>query len=104
MLKRLAVFTIAIMAAFDVRRTVLRAQTAPPGQQWATRRMRRTSITGRRKNGTHSPPPESYWEKMKSGPAPKRDLSGIWDAGFLDGGVQPNGAFEYPDDPEHRWT
>ena len=46
-------------------------------------------------------PPDSYWETLKSGPAPKRDLTGIWDGGFIFRGVQPNGAFEYPDDPEH---
>jgi len=45
-------------------------------------------------------PPRSYYEKLKSAPAPKRDLSGIWDAA-MEGGTQANGAYEYPDDPEH---
>src|SRR5689334_4332381 len=45
--------------------------------------------------------PSTYWEKLKSAPAPKRDLSGIWDAGGFEEGLQPNGAYEYPDDPEH---
>jgi len=47
-------------------------------------------------------PPASYWEKLKSGPAPKRDISGIWDAGGVREGVQPNGAYEYPDDPAYK--
>jgi hypothetical protein len=100
MLRRLAVFTIAVIAASISSPLLLAAQTAPspqPGQaadatdadKWKTEKWNTPT------------PPESYWEKIKSGPAPKRDLSGIWDAGFLEGGIQPNGAYEYPDDPEH---
>src|SRR5690242_21008817 len=39
---------------------------------------------------------------QKSDPAPKRDLSGIWDPG--DGGIQALGPAAMPDDgkPEHR--
>jgi hypothetical protein len=37
----------------------------------------------------------------KSGPAPRRDLSGTWD-GVAEGGTQPKGAKDYPDDATHR--
>lgn len=45
-------------------------------------------------------PCKEYYAKQKPGPAPKRDISGIWD-GMTEGGVQPNGVYEFPDDPEH---
>ena len=45
-------------------------------------------------------PNRSAFQGKKSGPAPVRDLSGIWDA-MAEGGVQPKGAKEYPDDPKH---
>ena len=99
MLRRLAVFTIAVIAASISSPLLLAAQTAPPppvqaadatdADKWKTEKWNTPT------------PPESHWEKIKSRPAPKRDLSGIWDAGFLEGGIQPNGAYEYPDDPEH---
>jgi hypothetical protein len=76
------------------------AQTAPPPQSGQAADATDADKWKTEKWNTPSPP-ESYWEKIKSGPAPKRDLSGIWDAGFLEGGIQPNGAYEYPDDPEH---
>jgi hypothetical protein len=103
MLKRLAVFTIAVIAALTCLSIPSPAQTAAPGQgaggaagdtsaendKWKTEKWNTPS------------PPESYYEKLKSAPAPKRNLSGIWDAGGVPQGVQPNGAYEYPDDPEH---
>ena len=42
------------------------------------------------------PPIKPYYEGRKSAPAPKRDLSGIWDAAEADGGRQPSGALEHP--------
>jgi hypothetical protein len=45
-------------------------------------------------------PCRNFYETLKSGPAPQRDISGIWDGG-TEGGVQPNGAYEFPDDPDH---
>ena len=101
MLKRLAAFTVAGIAALMCSSILATAQaTSPspsPGQaadetdadKWKTEKWNTPS------------PPRSYYEKLKPAPAPKRDLSGIWDAGALEGGIQPNGAFEYPDDPEH---
>ena len=97
MLQRLALFTMAVIAALISLSISGAAQTAPLGQsagqtdadKWKTEKWNAPS------------PPEAYWEKIKSAPAPKRDLSGIWDAGGVTQGVQPNGAYEYPDDPEH---
>ena len=100
MLRRLAVFTIAVIAASISSPLLLAAQTAPPPQPGQAADATDADKWKTEKWNTPSPP-ESYWEKIKSGPAPKRDLSGIWDAGFLEGGIQPNGAYEYPDDPEH---
>ncbi len=96
MVKRLAVFVIAVIAAL-MSSSILLAQTAAPApaagetdvDKWKTEKWNTSS------------PPESYWEKMKSGPAPKRDITGMWDGGGVPQGVQPNGAYEYPDDPEH---
>jgi hypothetical protein len=106
--KRLAVFsittTIAVIAAVMCPGILLGAQTSAPGQsgqssgqaagesdadKWKTEKWNTSS------------PPDSYWETVKSAPAPKRDISGIWDAGGVPQGVQPNGAYEYPDDPDH---
>ncbi len=100
MLRRLAVFTIAVIAASISSPLLLAAQTAPPPQPGQAADATDADKWKTEKWNTPSPP-ESYWEKIKSGPAPKRDLSGIWDAGFLEGGIQPNGAYEYPDDSEH---
>jgi hypothetical protein len=100
MLRRLAVFTIAVIAASISSPLLLAAQTAPPPQPGQAADATDADKWKTEKWNTPTPP-ESYWEKIKSGPAPKRDLSGIWDAGFLEGGIQPNGAYEYPDDPEH---
>jgi hypothetical protein len=42
------------------------------------------------------PPRKSAYAGKKSGPAPRRDISGIWDAIGFDGGLQVNGAHEHP--------
>jgi hypothetical protein len=98
-LDRLAVFAIAAIAALISSSIPGKAQTASATQstagtsadndKWKTEKWNTPS------------PPASYYEKLKSTPAPKHDLSGIWDAGGVLEGVQANGAYEYPDDPEH---
>lgn len=108
MRNRLAIFAIPITAALMCS-PGLRAQAPAPATA-------HTQAAGGAAEGTagqkddqkwkdekwNTPsPPASYYEKLKSAPPPKRDLSGIWDAGSLEGGIQPNGAYEYPDDPEH---
>jgi hypothetical protein len=100
MLKRLAFFTIAVIAALMCWSVTVAAQTASPGQRGQVPSGTDDNKWKTEKWNTPSPP-DSYWEKLKSGPAPKRELTGIWDGGFIFRGVQPNGAFEYPDDPEH---
>jgi hypothetical protein len=42
------------------------------------------------------PPIKPAYAGKKSAPAPRRDISGIWDAAELDGGRQPSGALEHP--------
>lgn len=98
MRKRLAVLTMAAVAGL-IFSSLLRAQKAP-GAQPAQAAGQADDSWKNEKWNTPSPPP-SYYQKLKPVPAPKRDLSGTWDAGGLDRGIQPNGAFEYPDDPEH---
>jgi hypothetical protein len=46
-------------------------------------------------------PDKSEYSGRKDGPAPRRDLSGTWD-GLAEGGTQPKGAKDYPDDAAHR--
>src|SRR6202049_659825 len=42
------------------------------------------------------PPIKPAYAGKKSAPAPRRDLSGVWDAAEADGGRQPSGAIEHP--------
>jgi len=46
-------------------------------------------------------PDKPAFAGKKSGPAPRRDISGTWD-GVAEGGTQPKGAKDYPDDANHR--
>jgi hypothetical protein len=46
-------------------------------------------------------PDKSVYAGKKSAPAPRRDISGTWD-GLTEGGTQPKGPKEYPDDATHR--
>src|ERR1700682_1458877 len=41
------------------------------------------------------PPIKPAYAGKKSAPAPRRDLSGVWDAAEADGGRQPSGALEH---------
>jgi hypothetical protein len=102
MLNRFAIVTTALITAWICPCTS-RSQTAPPKQAAGGAPSDTNADTDKWKTekwNTPSPP-DSYWEKVKSGPAPKRDISGVWDAGGVPQGVQPNGAYQFPDDPEH---
>ena len=103
MLNRFAILpagVIALMCSSSLRaQTAPRAQAAGPATAGAAGQTDDDKWKDQKWN-TPSPP-ASYWEKMKSGPARKHDLTGIWDAGGVEQGVQANGAYEYPDDPEH---
>lgn len=102
MRNQLAVFTIAAIGALMCP-CISGAQTGTPGQAagGASANTNADSDKWKTEKWNTPSPPESYWEKVKSGPAPKREISGIWDAGGVPQGVQPNGAYAYPDDPEH---
>jgi len=87
MYKRLIVSVVFLLAGLALS-SGARAQSAAP------------SVAG------SQPKPEEIWNSIpptkpqyagrKSAPAPKRDLSGVWDAAELDGGRQPSGALEHP--------
>ena len=76
MSKGLVVSIMAVIAG-SMFSPMLRAQTAPP--TW-----------------NDVPPPKSEWVGKKSGPAPRRDLSGIWNAPEADGALQVSGVLEHP--------
>jgi hypothetical protein len=76
MSKRLVVSMVALIAGLTFS-LILRAQTAPP--KW-----------------NNVPPLKSTYAGKKSAPAPRRDISGIWDAAEADGGRQVSGALEHP--------
>jgi len=79
MLKRLAVVIVVAMAA-GLCVPLLRAQTAAP------------QASAPEKWNNIPPPLSTYKDKKPSGPAPRRDISGIWDAGS----VLAMGAPEHP--------
>ncbi len=86
MYKRMAISVVGLLAGLTLS-PVLGAQTAPSkaaGQEakpdkWNT-----------------LPPIKPAYAGKKSAPAPRRDLSGVWDAAEADGGRQPSGALEHP--------
>jgi hypothetical protein len=86
MFNRLVISVVALLAGLALS-PVVGAQTAPPkaaGQEpkpeiWNT-----------------IPPIKPAYAGKKSAPAPRRDLSGVWDAAEADGGRQPSGALEHP--------
>lgn len=81
---RLMVSIFALMAGSTFS-AILCAQTAPPkaaGDQ-----------VQRQEKWNNIPPRESDYAGKKSGPAPRRNISGIWDAADQ---RQPSGALEHP--------
>src|ERR1700746_1803410 len=68
--------------------------TANLGAQNASPKGATDAVTQEKWNNV--PPRKSAYAGKKSGPAPRRDISGIWDAAELDGGRQPSGALEHP--------
>ena len=76
MSKRLVVSIMAVIAG-STYSPILRAQTGPP--KW-----------------NNVPPPKSAYVGKKSAPAPRRDLSGIWNAPEADGALQVSGVLEHP--------
>jgi hypothetical protein len=91
MSKRLVVTMLALSTILSLS-SVLHAQTS--GQP---------ESTGEQKEWWNNSPPnkaELAAQKRKAAPAPRRDLSGIWD-GTAEGGIQPKGPIEYIDDDKH---
>ncbi len=84
MSKRWAVLLLALITGL-IFSPVLRVQTN--AQQAAG---------GEAVKWNNIPPRKAAYSPKKSSPAPRRDLSGIWDAEGLDGGFQVNGAAEHP--------
>ncbi len=90
MSKRLAFSTVALIAgsiaglSFSL---ILRPQTAPP---------KAAGDEVQHEKWNNVPPPKSAYAGKKSGPAPRRDITGIWDAAAEDGGRQVSGALEHP--------
>jgi hypothetical protein len=95
--KRVASLTIALflLSAFS---RILCAQTAAPAEAG---RVAQTDWWTHHEKWDTPLPDKSVYAGRKSGPAPRRDLSGTWD-GLAEGGTQPKGAKDYPDDATHR--
>lgn len=85
MSKRLMISTVAIIAVLTLSPT-LNAQTAAPNAG--------ADETNQGK-WNNAPPRKSAYAGKKSAPAPRRDLSGIWDA-TADQGFQARGVYEHP--------
>jgi hypothetical protein len=86
MSKRVMMSVVALLASLTIS-AVLHAQDASAKKGGAdTQPDKWDSI----------PPIKSSYAGKKSAPAPRRDISGIWDAAEADGGRQPSGALEHP--------
>src|SRR5579862_7940366 len=86
MSKRLVVSVVTLLAGLTFSSAV-HAQTASPSA---------TADQSKPATWDSIPPIKPYYAGKKSAPAPKRDISGIWDAAEADGGRQPSGALEHP--------
>jgi hypothetical protein len=65
---------------------ILRAQTASPSA---------AANEAKQEKWNNAPPLKSSYAGKKSGPAPSRNISGIWDAAAEDGARQTSGAKEH---------
>jgi len=83
--------TIALIALLSFS-ILLRAQTPP----------KQSASAPQEKEWWNNVPPDkaSYAGKKTAAPAPRRDLSGVWD-GTAEGGIQAKGPKEYVDDDKH---
>src|SRR6202521_4026020 len=86
MSKYLVVAVVALFAGLTIS-PVLDAQTAAP---------KAAGEEAKPEKWNSIPPIKPAYAGKKSAPAPRRDISGIWDAAELDGGRQPSGALEHP--------
>jgi hypothetical protein len=88
MFKRWTVSIVALITGLTFS-AILRVRTAAPQEAGAGPQVSKWNSI---------PPRKSAYAGKGSAPAPapRRDLSGVWDANGLDGGFQVNGAFEHP--------
>jgi hypothetical protein len=82
-----ALFSVVALFAGMTLSPFLGAQTAPA---------KAAADSAKPDKWNSIPPMKTAYAGKKSAPAPRRDLSGIWDAAEADGGRQPSGAFEHP--------
>jgi len=80
-------FSVIVLLAGLTLSPVLGAQTAPS---------KAAGEEAKPDKWNSIPPIKPFYAGKKSAPAPRRDLSGIWDAADADGGRQPSGALEHP--------
>ena len=85
MSKSLVIAVLGLLAGLTIS-PVLGAQTAAP---------KATGEAAKPEKWNNIPPIKSAYAGKKSAPAPRRDVSGIWDAAEADGGRQPSGALEH---------
>jgi hypothetical protein len=76
---------VAVLLAAMTLAPILSAQNGAPKSSLETAQPEWNSV----------PPIKPAYAGKKSGPAPRRDISGIWDATDADGGRQPTGALEH---------
>jgi len=86
MSKRMVVSTVALIAGLAFS-PILVAQSASPAAP---------TDVAKQEKWNNVPPRKSAYAGKKSAPAPRHDISGIWDAAGFDGGLQVNGANEHP--------
>ncbi len=86
MSKRQVASAVALLAGLTLS-PVLRGQTVAP---------KAPGEEAKPDKWNSIPPTKPEYAGKKSAPAPRRDISGVWDAAELDGGRQPSGALEHP--------
>ncbi len=82
MFKRVLFPVVTLLAGLTLS-PVLGAQTAAPNA---------TGKEAKLDKWNSIPPIKPTYAGKKSAPAPRRNLSGVWDAAEADGGRQPSGA------------
>ena len=80
-----SLFSAILLAALLTWPTLVQAQNAPGT----------TEQPMKPKSWNNGPPPKKAYAEKKSAPAPRQNLSGIWNAA-AEGGVQAKGVFEHP--------
>ena len=81
-----AIASVAGLIAGLILSPALLAQSAPP---------QRTQNESSQEKWNNTPPDKAKYAGKKSAPAPRRDISGIWDA-WTEGGIEAKGALEHP--------